>query len=66
MTIFMVTHDIHEAFKLGTRMLVFDKLRDDPHAPEAYGATITYDPYRLTCLPHRFSVPMAKPMKPTA
>ncbi|WP_417672058.1 ABC transporter ATP-binding protein [Roseibium sp.] len=43
MTIFMVTHDIHEAFKLGTRMLVFDKIRHDPHAPDAYGATITYD-----------------------
>ncbi|WP_417814651.1 ABC transporter ATP-binding protein [Thalassospira alkalitolerans] len=52
MTIFMVTHDIHEAFKLGTRMLVFDKLRDDPHAPEAYGATITYDlPIDLTTAP---------------
>ncbi|MEJ8476699.1 ABC transporter ATP-binding protein [Roseibium algae] len=43
MTIFMVTHDIHEAFKLGTRLLVFDKIRHDPHAPEAYGATVTYD-----------------------
>jgi len=43
MTIFMVTHDIHEAFKLGTRLLVFDKTRHDPHAPERYGATITYD-----------------------
>lgn len=43
MTIFMVTHDIHEAFKLGTRLLVFDKVRHDPHAPEAFGATITYD-----------------------
>lgn len=43
MTIFMVTHDIDEAFKLGTRMFVFDKVRHDPHAPEAYGATITYD-----------------------
>lgn len=43
MTVFMVTHDINEAFKLGTRMLVFDKLRHDPHAPEAYGATVTYD-----------------------
>lgn len=43
MTIFMVTHDIHEAFKLGTRLLVFDKIRRDPQAPEAYGATITYD-----------------------
>jgi len=43
MTVFMVTHDIHEAFRLGTRMLVFDKIRHDPHAPERYGATITYD-----------------------
>jgi NitT/TauT family transport system ATP-binding protein len=43
MTIFMVTHDIHEAFKLGTRVLVFDKTRHDPDAPDAYGATITYD-----------------------
>jgi len=43
MTIFMVTHDINEAFKLGTRMLVFDKIRHDPQAPGAYGATITYD-----------------------
>ncbi|MGF1560563.1 MAG: ATP-binding cassette domain-containing protein [Geminicoccaceae bacterium] len=43
MTVFMVTHDIGEAFKLGTRVLTFDKVRRDPHAPEAYGATITYD-----------------------
>ena len=43
MTIFMVTHDINEAFKLGTRLLVFDKVRHDPQDPEAYGATITYD-----------------------
>ncbi len=43
MTLFMVTHDIHEAFKLGTRLLVFDKVRNDPDDPDAYGATITYD-----------------------
>jgi len=43
MTVFMVTHDIKEAFKLGDRVLVFDKVRHDPHAPEAYGATVTYD-----------------------
>ncbi|MEM9677979.1 MAG: ATP-binding cassette domain-containing protein [Pseudomonadota bacterium] len=43
MTVFMVTHDLNEAFTLGTRLLVFDKRRHDVHAPERYGATITYD-----------------------
>ncbi|WP_421723832.1 ATP-binding cassette domain-containing protein [Bauldia sp.] len=43
MTVLMVTHDIAEAFKLGTRLIVFDKIRHDPDAPFAYGATITYD-----------------------
>lgn len=42
-TVFMVTHDIKEAFTLGTRMLVFDRVRVDPQAPDAYGATVTYD-----------------------
>ncbi|MGJ8513909.1 ABC transporter ATP-binding protein [Carnimonas bestiolae] len=42
-TIFMVTHDVQEAFDLGTRLWVFDKKRHDPQAPDAYGATITYD-----------------------
>ncbi|PTY37641.1 lauroyl acyltransferase [Saccharospirillum sp. MSK14-1] len=43
LTVFMVTHDIKEGFHLGTRLWVFDKLRHDPHAPNAYGARITYD-----------------------
>ncbi|MEO0916069.1 MAG: ATP-binding cassette domain-containing protein [Pseudomonadota bacterium] len=43
MTVFMVTHDLEEAFKLGDRVLVFDKPRWDPHDPSLYGATITYD-----------------------
>jgi len=43
MTVFMVTHDLEEGFKLGDRVLVFDKPRWDPTDPEAYGATITYD-----------------------
>lgn len=42
MTIFMVTHDIAEAFKLGTRLIVFDKIRHDVD-PATVGATITYD-----------------------
>jgi len=43
MTVFMVTHDLEEAFKLGDRVLAFDKPRWDPHDPTRYGATITYD-----------------------
>jgi len=43
LTIVMVTHDIKEAFKLGTRVLAFDKRRIDPHAPNRYGATAVYD-----------------------
>ncbi len=43
MTIVMVTHDIREAFELGTRVITFDRPRRDPQAPERYGATITYD-----------------------
>ncbi len=43
LTIFMVTHDIKEGFELGSRLWVFDKLRDDPHAPQAYGAQVTFD-----------------------
>ncbi|MEO0945069.1 MAG: ATP-binding cassette domain-containing protein [Pseudomonadota bacterium] len=43
MTVFMVTHDLEEAFKLGDRVLVFDKPVWDPDDPNKYGATITYD-----------------------
>ena len=43
MTVFMVTHDIGEAFKLGTRILTFDRVRRDPQEPDAFGASITYD-----------------------
>ncbi|MEE3650102.1 MULTISPECIES: ATP-binding cassette domain-containing protein [unclassified Brenneria] len=43
LTVFMVTHDLSEGFNLGTRLLVFDKVRIDPQAPNAYGARITYD-----------------------
>ena len=49
LTVFMVTHDLSEGFHLGTRLLVFDKVRIDPQAPQAYGARITYDiPLNLT------------------
>jgi NitT/TauT family transport system ATP-binding protein len=43
LTVFMVTHDLSEGFYLGTRLWVFDKIRKDPHAPERFGSTITFD-----------------------
>lgn len=43
LTIFMVTHDIKEAFALGTRVIALDKARHDAQAPNRYGATIVYD-----------------------
>ncbi|MCW4462949.1 ABC transporter ATP-binding protein [Sphingomonas sp. BT-65] len=43
LTIIMVTHDIREAFTLGTRVLALDKRRHDPHAPHRFGATVVYD-----------------------
>jgi NitT/TauT family transport system ATP-binding protein len=43
MTVILVTHDIKEAFALGTRVIAFDRPRKDPQAAGRYGATITYD-----------------------
>ena len=43
MTILMVTHDLKEAFALGTRLIAFDRPRIDPQAPGRFGAVITYD-----------------------
>lgn len=43
LTVIMVTHDLREAFTLGTRVLALDKRRHDPHAPHRFGATAVYD-----------------------
>ena len=43
LTVIMVTHDLKEAFTLGTRLLTLDKRRHDPHAPHRFGATAVYD-----------------------
>lgn len=43
MTVLMVTHDLKEAFALGTRMIAFDRWRIDPQAQQRFGAVITYD-----------------------
>jgi len=55
LTILMITHDLKEGFALGTRLFVFDKVRADPQAPDAYGARVTYD------LPLNKSVPALAP-----
>lgn len=55
LTVLMVTHDITEAFKLGTRVLAFDKRRVDPHAPHRFGATAVYD------LPLKHKLPLDTP-----
>lgn len=43
MTVFLVTHDLSEAFRLGTRLLTFDRPRRNSEEYGFYGATITYD-----------------------
>lgn len=43
MTVIMVTHDIKEAFGLGTRLIALDRPRRDPQAPGRYGSCVTYD-----------------------
>jgi len=40
-TVVMVTHDLREAFGLGERVVVFDRLRTRPEEALRYGATIT-------------------------
>lgn len=43
LTVVMVTHDLSEAFRLGTRVIAFERQRDRPEEQERYGATLTAD-----------------------
>ncbi len=43
MTVFMVTHDLSEAFHLGTRVIALEKDRTRPEELERYGAVIKHD-----------------------
>lgn len=43
LTAVMVTHDMSEAFRLGSRVLAFERRRDRPEEKMRYGATITRD-----------------------
>ncbi len=63
LTIIMVTHDIREAFSLGTRVLALDKRRHDPHAPHRFGATAVYDlPLRNRIEPTSITPPEVLPL----
>ncbi|MFD0987988.1 ABC transporter ATP-binding protein [Methyloligella solikamskensis] len=42
-TIFMVSHDLSEAFYLGTRLVTLDRRRNRPEEQGLYGASITHD-----------------------
>jgi NitT/TauT family transport system ATP-binding protein len=43
LTVVMVTHDMREAFTLGTRVIAFERPRDRPEERERYGASLTQD-----------------------
>ena len=43
MTVFMVSHDLKEAFTLATRVIALDRRRNRPEEVGAYGATVTFD-----------------------
>jgi NitT/TauT family transport system ATP-binding protein len=61
LTIVMVTHDLPEAFRLGTRILAFERSRNRPEERERYGATIAKDieiwPPRIAGAPKPFHRP---------
>jgi NitT/TauT family transport system ATP-binding protein len=41
LTVVMVTHDLSEAFALGTRVIAFERPRDRPEEQERYGAQLS-------------------------
>ena len=43
LTVVMVTHDMREAFTLGTRVIAFERPRDRPEERERFGARLSKD-----------------------
>lgn len=43
LTVVMVTHDLSEAFRLGSRVIALDRYRSRPEEKERYGSVITQD-----------------------
>ena len=56
LTVVMVTHDLSEAFRLATRVIAFERLRNEPSDEGRYGATITKD---FDVWPKRVPSPLA-------
>jgi NitT/TauT family transport system ATP-binding protein len=52
LTVVMVTHDLSEAFRLGTRVIALERRRNRPEERERYGATVSRD---IEIFPRRFA-----------
>ena len=68
LTVVMVTHDMREAFTLGTRVIAFERPRDRPEERERYGALLSRDidiwPPRIAGEPSIFSPDRDDPVTP--
>ncbi len=68
LTVVMVTHDMREAFTLGTRVIAFERPRDRPDERERYGASLSRDidiwPPRRAGQPHLTSPDRDDPIAP--
>jgi NitT/TauT family transport system ATP-binding protein len=69
-TVVMVTHDLSEAFRLGTRVIALERRRNRPEEKERYGATIAHDiavwpPKKHKKLNGSAAVAMSPPLVPT-
>jgi NitT/TauT family transport system ATP-binding protein len=68
LTVVMVTHDMREAFTLGTRVVAFERPRDRPEERERYGALLSRDieiwPPRIAGEPSIYSPDRDDPVLP--
>ncbi|UJW85350.1 ABC transporter ATP-binding protein [Devosia sp. SL43] len=68
LTVVMVTHDMREAFTLGTRVIAFERPRDRPEERERYGALLSRDidiwPPRIAGEPSIFAPDRDDPVIP--
>ena len=68
LTVVMVTHDMREAFTLGSRVIAFERPRDRPEERERYGALLSRDisiwPPRIAGAPSLFTPDRDDPVVP--